>query len=121
MYRTGNRNFKGYFPLFEEGRFKNVKKLKKTFYFSDKSDYKQIETFLNKISKTLPKENFITIDVKQSLIAAYRDVLRRDIKPSKHVLQRKLELCHDLLPLLNKIEPGISRLKGNFLSLYKSK
>lgn len=77
---------------------------------ADKTDTRVLEKLLKQLSFTLSPTHSILLDIKQTLVALYRD-----LDPLKKILQRKIELCQDLLPVLAIIEPGISRLKGKFL------
>lgn len=52
------------------------------------------------------------VEIKQNLVALYRDIILREPSPSRKVMQRKINLCLDLLKVLDAIEPGISRLRG---------
>lgn len=80
---------------------------------ADKSDTRVLEKLLTQLLLTLSPTHSIILDIKQTLVALYRD-----LDPSKKILQRKIELCQDLLPVLSVIEPGISRLKGTFLFFF---
>lgn len=42
---------------------------------------------------------------------------QRTFSPLEHLLQRKIELCKEFIPLLNILQPGISRLKA--IALYE--
>jgi hypothetical protein len=39
-------------------------------------------------------------------------MILRQPNPSRKILNRKTELCQDMLPVLQVVEPGISRLRG---------
>lgn len=70
---------------------------------------------LSTLLRSLPQENIVIINLKQQLVETYKDIIISHPKPSKYILERKYRLCQDLLETLNKIEPGISRLKGIIL------
>ncbi|KAG8310407.1 hypothetical protein J6590_064435 [Homalodisca vitripennis] len=78
----------------------------------DRTNPDQLENTLKSLSFTFAPTHSILIDVKQSIVAAYRD-----LEPTRGNLQRKVELCRELLPVLRLIEPGISRLRG--ITLYE--
>lgn len=42
---------------------------------------------------------------------------QRTFSPLEHLLQRKIDLCKEFIPLLNILQPGISRLKA--IALYE--
>lgn len=52
------------------------------------------------------------LDLKLCLIGLYSEVLRREVNPNRKYLSRKLQLCKELLPVLEIVEPGISRMTG---------
>lgn len=78
----------------------------------DKSDTRAMEALLRKLLRTFAPQHFVILEVKQALVAAYRDIIIRQSNPTRSVLNRKTELCQDMLPVIQVIEPGISRLKG---------
>ena len=77
-----------------------------------KSDIRATEGLLRRLLRTFPPQHFVILELKQTLVAAYRDMILRDPNPTKKVLSRKTELCRDMLPVLQVVEPGISRLRG---------
>lgn len=102
---TCNQSFS--FSLMQE----SINQAKSKLEEADKTDTRVLEKLLQQLSFTLSPTHSIILDIKQTLVALYRDC-----DPSKKILQRKIELCQDLLPILAVIEPGISRLKGKFLA-----
>lgn len=82
---------------------------------ADQSDTRAMEALLKRLGKTFPPTSVVMVEVKQNLVALYRDIILREPSPSRNVLQRKITLCTDLLKVLKAVEPGISRLKGNNL------
>lgn len=74
----------------------------------DRSDSQQLEEVLKTLGATFSPSHSVMIDVKQSIVAALRE-----LEPTKQNLLRKIELCRELLPIIRVIEPGISRLRGN--------
>lgn len=82
---------------------------------ADQSDTRAMEALLKKLGRTFPPTSVVMVEVKQNLVALYRDIILREPTPSRNFLQRKIALCTDLLTVLKAVEPGISRLKGTFL------
>jgi hypothetical protein len=78
----------------------------------DKSDTKAMEALLRKLLRTFAPQHFVILEVKEALVAAYRDMVIRQSNSTRSILNRKTELCRDMLPVLQVVEPGISRLKG---------
>lgn len=85
------------------------------------------ETFIVKYSNILHPNHYILVEMKQKLAAIIRHMIKTAmdsfINVSAHdnssfrtllekLLKRKIELCKELVPLLNILEPGISRLKA---------
>ncbi|KAJ9577911.1 hypothetical protein L9F63_025224 [Diploptera punctata] len=83
----------------------------------DRTDYRAMEALLIRLSRTFPPQHFVLLELKQTLVAVYRDIINRETNPSRKVLSRKLQLCRDMLPILEVVEPGISRLRG--IALYE--
>jgi len=81
-----------------------------------KSDIRAMEGLLRRLLRTFPPQHFVILELKQTLVAAYRDVILRDPNPTRKILSRKTELCRDMLPVLQVVEPGISRLRGRAIS-----
>lgn len=59
----------------------------------------------------------MVLDVKQNLISSYAQNMT--IQPPS-LLERRIELCNELLDVLKIVEPGISRLQGRDL-IFKNK
>ncbi len=55
--------------------------------------------------------------MKQKLTAILRNICDYEINTQPKLLERKIELCEEILPILNVLQPGISRLKG--IALYE--
>lgn len=77
-----------------------------------KSDIRAMEGLLRRLLRTFPSQHFVILELKQTLVAAYRDMILRNKNPTRKILNRKTELCRDMLPVLQVVEPGISRLRG---------
>lgn len=84
----------------------------------DKSDCRAMEGLLRRLLRTFPPQHFVVLELKQTLVALYRDMILREPNPARKVLHRKIELCRDMLPVLEVVEPGISRLRGTVPSVY---
>lgn len=79
----------------------------------------RLEEFLKQYRICLGDNHYLIVEMKQKLAALIRRVCDVDPKlaKSKALLQRKLELCGDIYPLLDILQPGVSRLKG--IALYE--
>lgn len=51
------------------------------------------------------------LNLKQKLLTAYRSEVAC-LNPQKKMLVRMVQLCKEILQVLEIVEPGISRLKG---------
>lgn len=83
----------------------------------DRTDSRAMETLLGRLLRTFPPQHYVILELKQTLVALYRDVINRETNPSRKILHRKSQLCRDMLPILEIVEPGISRLRG--IALYE--
>ena len=78
-----------------------------------------MERVVGKYSKILGPTHSFVVELKQNLAGELRMMtmhMEVDEIP-KNILKRKAELCEELLKLLSKVDPGISRLKG--IALYE--
>lgn len=82
-------------------------------------DLRELELSILKYSEILnPKHSFV-IELKQNVAAILREIAVNNLShPPKKVLKRKLELCEEILPILQSLQPGISRMTG--IALYES-
>lgn len=82
-------------------------------------DLRVLEQSIQKYSEILnPKHSFV-IQLKQTVAAILREIAVNNMShPPKKVLRRKLELCEEILPILQALQPGISRMTG--IALYES-
>lgn len=78
----------------------------------DLKNQKVLENLLSRFARTFHTNHAVMIDLKQMLIERYRTALLVDVKPCKKLLKKKINLCQQILPVVEAIEPGISRLKG---------
>lgn len=70
----------------------------------------------------LAPNHYLLLDATQRLAGVLRDAINREPHPTKKLMRRKIQLCENLLPVLDKLCPGISRTKGtsyNMTSLMK--
>lgn len=76
-----------------------------------------LEQLIEKYSRLLNPNHYLVVDLKQKLTAILRNICDYELTPQPKILQRKIMLCEEILPVLNVIQPGISRLKG--IALYE--
>ncbi|GLV35041.1 SET and MYND domain containing arthropod-specific member 4 [Carabus blaptoides fortunei] len=79
---------------------------------ADKTDIRTVESLIKKLLITFSPNHYIILDLKQWLIGLHSEILRRDPNPSRKIISSKLQLCKEILPVLETVEPGISRLRG---------
>lgn len=79
-------------------------------------DLNELEEFIFKYSLLLNPNHFIVCELKQKLAAIIRNILdyNQNINNTelRKLLQRKIEICNDILPIIKILQPGISRLTG---------
>lgn len=103
-----------------------------------------IELFISKYTRMLHPNHYLLIEMKQKLAAVIRHTTTYDnatnlngtvarfqtdnaannnntdqriLSPLENLLQRKIDLCKEFIPLLSILQPGISRLKA--IALYE--
>lgn len=83
------------------------------------SQMDKIELSIAKYSCILHPNHYLLIEMKQKLAAIIRHMgeMNSDYCKSEKLLSRKIELCKEIVPLLDILQPGISRLKG--IALYE--
>lgn len=83
------------------------------------SQMDQIEIFIAKYSRVLHPNHYLLIEMKQKLAAIIRHMgeMNSEFTKSVKLLNRKIELCKEIVPLLSILQPGISRLRG--IALYE--
>ncbi|XP_059048714.1 SET domain-containing protein SmydA-8 [Achroia grisella] len=82
----------------------------------NKSEPKQYEDFIRRYSNTLHPLNHLVVQAKLALIQIYgncKGYILTEI--SDQILKRKIDLCHELLELSDKLEPGWTRFRGTLL------
>ncbi|XP_058457251.1 SET domain-containing protein SmydA-8-like [Malaya genurostris] len=82
-------------------------------------DIDELERLITKHSSTLNPHNSLVLEMKQTLAGELRNLCHsvHSSNVPKQILERKLELCAELLEILGVLEPGISRLTG--IALYE--
>ncbi|XP_053610807.1 SET domain-containing protein SmydA-8-like isoform X2 [Plodia interpunctella] len=80
--------------------------------FINKKDEKELEEYIRNVSLVLAPNHYLLLDAKQRLAGVLRDVINREPHPTKKVMRRKIQLCNELLPIIEKLTPGISRTKA---------
>ncbi|KAL0871364.1 hypothetical protein ABMA27_005102 [Loxostege sticticalis] len=83
----------------------------------NKKDEKELEEYIRNVSKVLAPNHYLLLDATQRLAGVLRDAINREPHPTKKILRRKIQLCQELLPVLDKLCPGISRTKA--ITLYE--
>lgn len=80
--------------------------------YSTGMNVKQLERFILKYSKQLNSNHYLVFEMKQKLAAILRNICDSSAEPLIEVLERKIKLCSEMLPVLRIFQPGISRLTG---------
>ncbi|XP_063973516.1 SET domain-containing protein SmydA-8-like [Diachasmimorpha longicaudata] len=75
---------------------------------------KDLEKLIENLTRTFHPHHSLLLNLKQKLLTIYRKELM-SLHPEKHILRRMVELCRELVEVLEIVEPGISRLKGIML------
>lgn len=83
------------------------------------NDLRSLEFLLKKLEKILFKTHFIIIDIKQNIASILRTICMNLFTkpPNDLILKRKIQLCEDLIPIIRKLQPGLSRLTA--IALYE--
>ncbi|CAB3371362.1 Hypothetical predicted protein [Cloeon dipterum] len=84
----------------------------------DQTDVLAMEELLAKLSRSLHQNHAAMLELKQALSGMYREQIMDEgpVVPTK-LLTRKLEICQSLLPVIERLEPPLSRLRG--ITLYE--
>nr|CAD7605275.1 unnamed protein product [Timema genevievae] len=69
---------------------------------------KDMEDLLFRLQRSFAPHHSLLLELKQNLIAVYRNTNQ----PNNKILVKKINLCLDIIPILRRLEPGISRLLG---------
>ncbi|KAM3965788.1 SET domain-containing protein SmydA-8 [Aphomia sociella] len=77
---------------------------------------KEYEDFIRRYSNTLHPLNHLVVQAKLALIQIYGNYKGYTLSEiSDQLLKRKIDLCHELLELADKLEPGWTRFRGTLL------
>ncbi|XP_059471578.1 SET domain-containing protein SmydA-8-like [Neocloeon triangulifer] len=84
----------------------------------DQTNVEAMETLMAKLARSLHPNHAAMLEITQALSGMYREQIMDEgpIVPTG-LLKRKLELCSSLLPVIEKLEPPLSRLRG--ITLYE--
>lgn len=89
----------------------------------DHTNVEAMESLLAQLSRSLHPNHAAILELTQALSGMYREqIMDEGIIVPTGLLKRKLELCSLLLPVIEKLEPPLSRLRGiveNFSLLQK--
>lgn len=84
--------------------------------FASGIDIGRIEQIIAKYTKQLNANHYLVLEMKQKLAAILRSMCegasKLKYKEIAQLLERKIALCGELLPVLRILKPGISRLTG---------
>ncbi|XP_023948168.2 SET domain-containing protein SmydA-8-like isoform X2 [Bicyclus anynana] len=95
-----------------------LKRLTEEFEQIDANDVQGYESFLTKYRNVLADSHYLCLSAKHSLSQLYGKVTDYMIhEMPEEQLQRKVEICRDLMKVFDVIEPGYSRLRG--ITLYE--
>ncbi|CAG4982109.1 unnamed protein product [Colias eurytheme] len=84
----------------------------------DANDVEGFERYLTKYRSTLHSNHYLRLSALHSLSQLYGKLSRYMIHElPERLLQRKLDICRDLMRVFDVIEPGYSRLRG--ITLYE--
>ena len=88
---------------------KVTSKLKLLLEKTPSKEPEKLENFLKIASKFLHPNHCLVLEVKKSLLALYGSTL------SPELITRKLQLADEILDVLDKLEPGLSAVRGQIL------
>ncbi|XP_075980489.1 SET and MYND domain containing, arthropod-specific, member 2 [Anticarsia gemmatalis] len=90
--------------------------LKQDLQRLDKTNPRDFEDFIDKYSQTLHPSNHLVVQAKLALVQIYGNYKGYTLSElSDPLLKRKMDLCHELLEIADKLEPGWSRFRGGLL------
>lgn len=94
----------------------NTCRLSDEFEQIDANDVAAFEAFLHKYRNVIHSGHYLCLSAKHSLSQLYGKVPEYMIhEMPDHQLNRKIEICRDLMKVFDVVEPGYSRLRGNCL------
>ncbi|XP_050347775.1 SET domain-containing protein SmydA-8 [Nymphalis io] len=90
--------------------------LKQEINALNKSGPREFEEFIDKYKATLHPTNHLVIQAKLALMQIYGNYKGYTLTElPEYLLKRKIDLCHDLLEVADKLEPGWTRFRGTIL------
>ncbi|XP_013179737.1 PREDICTED: protein msta, isoform A [Papilio xuthus] len=82
----------------------------------NKSGPQELEEFIEKYKLTLHPRNHLIVQAKLALAQIYGNYEGYTLPELPNdLLNRKIEICHELLELADKLEPGWTRFRGTIL------
>nr|XP_013189670.1 unnamed protein product [Amyelois transitella] len=82
----------------------------------NKNGPKEFEEFIERYSNTMHPSNHLIVQAKLALIQIYGNYKGYTLSElPDHLLTRKIDLCHELLELADKLDPGFTRFRGTLL------
>ncbi|XP_035444080.2 SET domain-containing protein SmydA-8 isoform X1 [Spodoptera frugiperda] len=95
-----------------------LKRLTDEYELIDANDVRGFEGFLHKYRNVIHNTHYLCLSAKHSLSQLYGKVAEYMIHEMPEAeLNRKIEICRDLMKAFDVIEPGYSRLRG--VTLYE--
>ncbi|CAG9564520.1 unnamed protein product [Danaus chrysippus] len=92
------------------------KALKEELSSLNKTGPKDFENFIDKYKLTLHPRNHLLIQAKLALMEIYGNYKGYSLNElPENLLQRKIDICHELLEVADKLDPGWSRFRGTIL------
>lgn len=93
-----------------------IKNLNKEIQQCEMDEPKNLEHFLFKYGEVLHSTNSFSLRVKLKLMEIYGNMRGFEMdKLPEELLDRKIELCHEILEIAEILDPGYSRLRGDVL------
>lgn len=81
-------------------------------------DVLKFEEILHKYSVEFHPNHFMMIDLKQSIATILRTILMNPMfEPSREILERRVQLCKEIVPVVRAVIPGYSKLYA--IALYE--
>ncbi|KAL3273948.1 hypothetical protein HHI36_015371 [Cryptolaemus montrouzieri] len=74
---------------------------------TDPTSIMELEKLHGRLLQTLHPQHYMMLELQQNLIGLYSQSV-----PSRENLTRKIDLCQNLLKVIQVLEPGISRVQG---------
>ncbi|XP_063903884.1 SET domain-containing protein SmydA-8 isoform X2 [Zophobas morio] len=105
----------GFLVVSEEIAWRN-ESLKREVSQLDKADPGSLEEFLDRYKTVLHEKNSFALQVKYALTQMYGNMEGYRLEElSDQLVDRKVQLCEELLDVAEILEPGLSRFRGSLL------